>query len=297
MKILIGKYYVQKGVRQINGILLGTDDSKIQMTEIDGLEFPPIRNNSGDWSGKDGGYMSAQLFSGREITIQGFYYDNEYACEGHEESIRETMINFLKIRKKFPIFIETNSGRIFYTEGFITEINCPYSHYQYGDYSITFYCPSAELKEAEQFGDVDSVTKRTVLYKDLNDGGHLVPEDLPVLFKEGHHAAMIEYTGSMNAYPRIVLTGPMTSDITVLNNTLKKYVTIKYTLQDNAEMIIDMNSRQVTVNGSSISLYIDENSEWWYLQPGNNQIYLFSGDDEHDNRTATIEWTNNYQGI
>ena len=38
MQVLIGKYYTQNNKRLLNGILLGTSDSKIQLTEIDGIE-------------------------------------------------------------------------------------------------------------------------------------------------------------------------------------------------------------------------------------------------------------------
>ena len=66
MQVLIGKYYTQNNKRLLNGILLGTSDSKIQLTEIDGIESAPFRNNNGDWSGKDGGYERAAGKAGQE---------------------------------------------------------------------------------------------------------------------------------------------------------------------------------------------------------------------------------------
>jgi phage-related protein len=296
MRVLIGKYYIKNNQRLLNGLLLGTSDSKIQMTEITGLECPPIRLNNGDWSGKDGGFMSAELFSGREISISGFYYDNEYPCIPGQKSIRETMVNFLKIRTIFPIFFETNNGDIYYTEGFLTAISCPYTNFNYGEYQLTFYCPSAELKVAEQFGDIDSITKRELIYRDVNTGGHLVPEDLPVMFETGYSSSVIQYDGSMFCYPKIILNGPFSSDIVVMNYTTNKTLTIKKEIATGSIVTIDMNARQVLENGSSISLYIDENSEWWYLQPGANKIYLNSGNSDTDNISGTIEWTINEQG-
>lgn len=296
MKILIGKYYTQNNERLLNGILFGTTDSKFQISEIDGLECAPFRNNYGDWSGKDGGYMSAQLFSGREITIRGFYYDEEYACNGHETSGREELLNFLKIRTIFPLFFETMSGKVYYTEGFITDINAPYVNTKYGDFQLTFYCPDAEIKLAEQFGDEDSVVKRGIIYKDINSGGHLVPETTPVLFEKGYATSIVTYNGSMVCYPKIILTGPFTADITLLNYTTDKRVTIKKGIAQGSKVEILMNTSQVLENGKSISLYIDENSEFWYLQPGQNKIFLLSGSAD-DNLTCNIEWTENYQGI
>ena len=296
MQVLIGKYYTQNNKRLLNGILLGTSDSKIQLTEIDGIESAPFRNNNGDWSGKDGGYMSAQLFSGREITFQGFYYDANYGCSSNTMSVREEIINFLKIRTLFPIFFQTISGVVYYTQGYVTAINMPYTNTKYGDFQFTFYCPETEIKLAEQFGDEDSVTKRDIIYRDITSGGHLVPETTPVLFEQGYATSIVNYTGSMPCYPKLILTGPFTSDIILQNYNLGKNLIIKKSISEGSVVEVDMNSRQVLENGRSISLYVDENSEWWYLQPGQNKIYLMSGGD-NDNISCNIEWTVNYQGI
>lgn len=295
-RVLIGKYYTQNSQRLLNGVLLG-GDSKIQITEIDGLEAAPFRNNSGDWSGKDGGYMSAQLFSAREITIQGFYYDNEYSCNGKAFSAREELVNFLKIRTLFPLFFETSSGVIYYVEGYITHISMPYINHQYGEYQITFYCPDSDIKLAEQFGDEDSVIRRNIIYKDITAGGHVVPEVLPVAFEQGYAVSVLNYGGSAPCYPKIILTGPFTSDIKLVNYTTNRTFILKKNIITNSIVEIDMNNRQVLENGKSISLYIDENSEWWYLQPGYNKIYLTSGNNSTDNDKCNIEWTQNYQGI
>lgn len=296
MQVLIGKYYTQNNKRLLNGIIMGTSDAKFQLTEIQGLEAPPFRNNNGDWSGKDGGYMSAQLFSGREITLQGFYYDAEYSCGEHLYSAREELINFLKIRTIFPLFFQTISGVVYYTEGYITAISAPYTNTKYGDFQITFYCPDAEIKKAEQFGDEDSVVKRDIIYRDINSGGHLVPETTPVLFEQGYATSVINYSGSMFCYPKIILNGPFTSDIILQNYTTDKKFIIKKSVAEGSVLVVDMNNRQVLENGSSVSLFIDENSEWWALQPGYNKIYLISGD-EDDNISCNIEWTENHQGI
>jgi phage-related protein len=297
MQVLIGKYYTQNNKRLLNGILMGTSNSKIQLSEIDGIDSAPFRNNSNNWSGKDGGYMSAQLFAAREITLQGFYYDKDYACDGNEISIREELINFLKIRTLFPLFFQTISGRVYYTEGYLTNISMPYVNTKFGEFQITFYCPDSDMKLAEQFGDEDSVIKRNIIYKDMNSGGHLVPETLPVLFQEGQQSSTLRYNGSSICYPKIILEGPFTSDITIQNYTLDKTFIIKKNIAAGSVVVIDMNNRQLLENGRSISLYMDENSEWWYLQPGYNKIYLTSGNDATDNVMCNIEWTENYQGI
>ena len=101
------------GNRVINGLEFGNEGESIAISTVSGLETPPIRNNTGDWSGRDGGFMSSQLYSARTITIQGFYWDKNYACrwdgvemEDFPYSVREKLANYLKIRQKYDIFIK-----------------------------------------------------------------------------------------------------------------------------------------------------------------------------------------------
>ena len=86
------------------------------------------------------------------------------------------------------------------------------------------------------------------------------------------------------------------TDIILQNYTTNKQLIIKKGIAEGSVVTIKMDTRQALENNRSISLFIDENSEWWYLQPGQNKIYLISGDD-NDNVSCSIEWTENYQGI
>ncbi len=349
----------------INGLEFGNEKNCIAIKSVQGLETPPIRNNVGDWSGRDGGYISSQLYSARIITIQGYYWDPLYACDINSElrrkevvpglqyeddpySVREKMTNYLKIRQEYPIFIKFLTNRIMFTYGYLMDIKMDYDFVYTGEFQLTFYCPGYELSVAETYGDPESVWRRDVLHKEIF-GGHLVPETLAVLFKEGRHPTIIDYEGLIPCYPIITLKGP-SNNPTFLNTATNKYLRIgipydpdefetytpnhsysvgekvnyngtgyecivavsnapseldpaywnecedtNFSMAAGQTLIINMAERQVLLNGKSISMQIDPDSDWWYLQPGQNRVYFLS-QNPADSDTAEIKWTTDFQG-
>lgn len=310
-RILVGtiSYDEQWGDRIVDGIEFGNaSEEQVAITTVSGLETPPIRNNYGDWSGRDGGYMSSQLYSARRITIQGFYWDKNYACDlesvqrgDFPYSVREKLANYLKIRQRYPIFIRFMSGRVFYTSGFMIDFKMDYEFVRSGEYQITFLCPNYELSVADIYGDPDSIWHRAELHKEIF-GGHLVPEDLPVLFEAGRHPTVINYEGLIPHYPTITLQGPSTNPI-FYNTATNKYFRLGnpespeeyFSIVAGQSLKIDMRNRQALVNGKSVSMAIDPNSDWWYLTPGENKIYMLSQYGS-DTPVAEIVWSVDYQG-
>lgn len=357
-KILVGTIIHNdiNGEDVIEGIEFGNNNyEQIAISKVSGLETPPIRNNYGDWSGRDGGYMSSQLYSARTITIQGYYWDNNYACAvdsevraGFPYSVREKLANYLQIRKRYPIFIKFMSGKVLYTSGYMTDFKMDYDFVQSGSYQVTFVCPNYELSVAEVYGEEDSIWHRAELHKEIF-GGHLVPETIPVLFQQGQHPTVIDYEGLIPCYPVITVKGPVKNP-TFYNTAVNKYFRVgiptdlegysqykadehyakgdraiyQGTLYEatkeissapelfnpedwkNAEesdfvlvagqtLVIDMKNRQVLVNGKSVSMSVDPNSEWFYLIPGRNRIYYIT-QNISDNPLAEIVWSTDYQG-
>ncbi|MBQ9160889.1 MAG: phage tail family protein [Methanobrevibacter sp.] len=272
-------------------------EGKVQLQSIQGLDSPPIRNNAGNWSGQDGGYMSAQLYAAREITIHGFYIDDEISCVG-KKSVRSEFLNFLRIRKLYPLFFELNNGEIFYTDAYLEDIKCDLENVGYGEYQITFYCPDSALKKAERMGDVNSSIYSALIYNNPFEmgAGHLVPETLKVLFREGQSSTEINYVGSEDSWPTITMNGVVTAPITFTNVTTGQYITLLRDVPADSVLKVDMKTKQVTIDGKSATLYVDETSEWWKLSAGKSVILLTSGDIT-DTASATIQWTNNYSSI
>ena len=300
-KILAGTLEHENGV--YNGVEFGNSNGRVMVTSVTGMEIPPIRNNNGDWSGRDGGYMSSQLYSGRILTISGFYWDDEASCAMYKQGIygttvREKLANAFTIRKLYPIFISFTNGRNFYTEGYLTDFKMDYVNYKTGNYQATFYCPDYALCIADIYGDPSSIWRYSDLTKE-EPGGHLVPEDLPVLFESGSHAAVIDYKGLIPGWPTVTIRGPVTNPVVYNQATGQQFIMgtedDPFVLAQGQTMTIDMENRQVTVGGKSRSMYINELSEWINLIPGKNRIY-YTTFHESDNGKASITWRDLVQG-
>ena len=301
-KILAGSLESDGGV--YTGIEFGNSQGRIMITNVSGMEIAPIRNNNGDWSGRDGGYMSSQLYSGRELTISGFYWDDDASCAIYKNgdyavSVRERLANAFAIRKLYPIFISFVNGKSYYTEGYLTDFNMDYNHFKTGNYQVTFFCPDYALAIADRYGDPSSIWRHSPLMKE-EPGGHLVPELLPVLFESGSHAAIINYKGMIPGWPTITVRGPVTNPVFYNQATNQQFIMgtdeEPFTLVAGQTMEIDMENRQVTVGGKSRSMWINELSEWINLIPGKNRIY-FTSFSEEDNAIASITWRDLVQGV
>lgn len=295
-RILVG----QQETGLYSGVEFGNSNQCVLLSRVTGMEIPPIRNNYGDWSGRDGGYMSSQLYGGRIITISGFYWDDYATCvttpdEAPIYSIREKMVNSLVIRKKYPIFIRFLNTKTYFTEGYLTDFQMDYDNYKVGEYQVTLFCPDYALAVADVYGDPSSIYRYATLNKEVN-GGHLVPETTPVLFKDGIFTTQVQYNGLIPCYPKITIKGPV-SNPTFINQTTNKQFKIDIEdVPENSVITIDMDARQVLLNGKSISYYINENSEWWSLNPGINKIYYISSK-ESDTASATLEYRDLLQGV
>lgn len=306
-RILIGEItYDEAGQPLVDdGLEFGNLDQCIALTEVEGLEIPPIRNNNGDWSGLDGGFMSSQLYGARIITLTGFYWDNKYSCPVDSEvrgsfpySVRERMTNWLMIRHNYPIFIKFLSGRILYTSGYLIDLKMNYDFVKSGEFQATFYCPDYQLSIADIYGDPESIWHEDTLYKEVF-GGHLVPEDLPVLFEKGQHPTIIEYDGLIPTWPIITLAGPAKNPTfyNTANNTFFRIGTPEepWFLYDGQTLVINMRTRQVLVDGKSVSMSIDPESDWWSLIPGQNKIYFLNFQSDGTG-VANIKYTIDQQG-
>lgn len=156
---------------------------------------------------------------------------------------------------------------------------------------------------------------------DYESGFGCTPEErlvFPFSFDYGHLAfggsycdvtktATINYTGTWQSYPTIVLTGAMTDAIILHNQTGKKIEFKDYTLPSGRVVTIDLayNSKTVTLDdGSSLLAYISDDSALgdFAILPdplvagGVNTISIIAANAD-TNADATISWYVNYKGI
>lgn len=265
----------------IGNITIGNSKPYLLSPPVEGLEKPPIRTSSGDYTGKNGGFMSAQFYSARQIVINGAIKSN--TCLGHEEARKA--LNDLPIDEPLLVTIKHFSGNIYTTEAYIIDMKSNYEWSFTSDFQMTLYCPDPAFVIGGDYWNEAEVAK-------LVSGGYSTPYSLPVTWTVGSQPAIINNAGNTVVYPQIVIDGAVTNPI-IRNEDTDEYISLNITTSG-GQIIIDIENKTITLDGGSIINTMVSDSTWWGLVVGDNQIsYNYtSGTD-----SAVIRWRNKVNGI
>lgn len=276
---------------RLNGLELGQDTDYHIQSPVSGLEAAPIRLGYGDWSGRDGGYVSSQFYSARTIVLNGFYKAG--TCE-EADDIRYNLAQSLDIRQSLPLFITSFSGKNYFTQTFLKDFKMDIIGSKHGQYQITLIAPDPYLYDAGDGVDPDSGWNELPIYK-LIGGGYITAYDMPVPWTPGTTPAIAVNNGDTIIYPQFKIVGAVQNP-RITNLTENKFVEVDVTTVNvDDEIIIDMNQRTITLNGSNILSYRTDDSTWWGLVQGNNTIE-FTSDGPSDVTFGTLRWRTAYLG-
>lgn len=276
----------------INGLTLGGDSRYFVQSPIQGLEKPPIRMGQGEWSGRDGGYVSSQFYSPRLITINGFYMGTN--CN-HADELRVNLSNSMPIRQSLPTFITTFSGKQYFTQAYLKDYKADITSDRVGEFQISLVSPDPLLYDAGDGVDPDSGWQNLDVYK-IVGGGYVTAYDMPVQWTPGTTPTIANNDGDVVIYPQFKIVGAVNNP-RIANLDENKFVELEITTtQPDDEIIIDMEQRTVTLNGGSILSYRTLDSQWWGLTPGTNTVQFTSAGAE-DVSMGTLRWRNAFQGI
>lgn len=272
-------------------ILLGGDSNYKLVSPISGLSAPSIRTSDGLRSGVDGGYISAQLYGFRTITLTGFYKGD--TCE-EADSLRLNLMNKLHIRRLYPVIITTFSGRNYFTEAYITDVKSDITMPIAGEFEITLVCPDPIIYDGGAGVSAASAILQQLFYKE-KPGGFTIPSTMPVQWQPGQAATDVLNSGTVDTFPLLVLRGKLTNP-KITNFTNNSFVKLAKTINAGQELRIDMKKRIITLDGVSIANSRTVDSSWWKLERGVNRIVLTT-DSTSDTDYGTILWKNGFEGI
>jgi tail protein len=276
---------------QLNGIALGGDSQYKIQAPVVGLEKPPIRMGAGEWSGRDGGYVSNQYYGTRVIVLNGFYIGT--TCE-EADALRAGLTDSMPIRQSLPLFITTFGGKLLFTQTYLRDFKMEMTNPLAGIFQITLVAPDPFLYDAGDGINPDSGWIELPVYK-LIGGGYITEYNMPVQWTPGTTPAVAVNSGDVTIFPQFKITGVVTNP-TITNFTANKFVKVMVTTSQPTDVvIIDMGQRTVTLNGSSILSLRTLDSQWWGLTPGNNTIQ-FESDGVSDVNFGTLRWRTAYQG-
>lgn len=276
---------------RINGLQFGGNSKYQVLAPVTGLDTAAIRTAGGNFSGRDGGYVSSQLYSTRTIVLNGFYRGT--SCQD-AETLRSDLSEKLKIRTKLPIFIETFARNQYLAEGFVTDIKFDITAPTSGEFQVTFLCPDPFLYDAGDGTDPYTGYLQQLFFK-VAPGGYTEPYTLPTDWVAGNPETPILNAGNVAISPEFILENEY-HDPTIRNLTTGKFITLNVTTTNGDRIFIDMKNREITLNDVSIASYRTIDSNWWTLEPGNNQVILETTD-SGDKNWGLIRWRQGYEAI
>lgn len=275
----------------VNGFVLNDSDApnRVYLDEpVDGLGMPPVRTSSGVYSGRDGGYVSAQFYGSRLISMTGRVWADDV------RGLEDTRQAFAAAVSKGTILLEitTDAGRQYVLNTNIDELDMPIIRSQrQAPFTLTLIAPDPTIYDNSAGGLV------TVPLQPVGGGGVIWPITWnPVKWRPGNLPQTVTNTGNVAVFPIITLIGKATNP-TIYNDTTGQFIQFTgITTTAGDVLVIDMLNRTVLLNGGPVLTYVTTTSSWWPLLPGGNAIRLTTGSGS-DTVTGTVAYRSGYRGI
>ena len=256
---------------------------------IDGLGMPPLRNSTGTYSGRDGGYVSAHFYGIRLITLTGtFFAQSAASLETARASLAAACAN-----APIAMNITTNGGKSYAITCYLDSLDMPIQRSSVSaPFKISLLAPDPTIYDNSAGG------VNTVSITPARGGGVTWPLTWPLGWAGGGQPTMVTNSGAIIMYPVITLTGSMTSPI-ITNVTTGQFISLLgLTTGTTSTVVIDCNpsAHTVLLDGGSVYNYMTTTSQWISLLTGNNSIRLNTSSGS-DTVTGTIKWKTGYMAI
>lgn len=286
LNVYIDSYQIYDSAQVINGIFI---DEGIN-AGVDGLALSPVRLSTVDRGGEDGAYIGNHLYGGRLISIEGGIYAEEtadfYAARRYLQNALSIERNVLGIPIAKTLKFTTRENVSYQVEVFVRSMNMLTRRFDFVPFKIDLYAPFPFLQSQEQ---------KTLSLNATTNGGVLYPYVYPVVYGSNTSMGNAVNAGNARVFPVITLTGPL-NDPVVINATTGAYMSIDHTFTASDVMVIDMQNKTITLNGTPAISKRSFASDWWYLQPGTNAIQITTSTSS-DTGTASIVFRDTYLGI
>lgn len=255
--------------------------------EISGLELPEKRISSANYSGRNGGYIGAQFFGMRELSLTGRTFSTDVTTT---YALRR-QLQALLAEENLIVRIVTADGYAYIADCTMTRMTMPIrGDTNWAYFKIDLLCPDSVLYDDTAGGLLEATVNRTV------QAGFTWPITWPIDWGTNSGPTTVTNTGTTTVFPLITLTG-VGSDPVLTNTTTSQVWEIDaLTTVSGDVVVIDMKDRTVTINGGNIFYKVPTTAQWWGLIPGANSISLDTSGGS-DTMTASISWRGGVMGV
>lgn len=259
--------------------------------EIEGIAgLPSIRSSSGQNVGRDGGWISRQLYDARYISFKGRIFDGKTLSEGAltvEEKRRE--LATILSRKELTLRIVTYGGQSFSATVNVMDTNFPITW----ELNVVKWKIDLMMPDPLFYDNSEGVLQATI--GKVVEGGFEIPFEIPLIISAGSDPTVVNNSGNETVYPLIVINTEATNP-EIINQTNNQYMKVDVVVGAGDELRIDMRRQTITFNGLNIYGLKTEGSSFWGVAPGNNTI-LLETEIVGENTTADLFYQSGYIGI
>lgn len=251
-----------------SGVVLNTSAILpfVDIEKVEGLDSAPYRETFRDHEGVDGGYIDAEFEQGRDIMLEGIATCDVNSVETYLDSLK---YNFAPVTSPIPFYYKAAGlgERVL----FVKPRGCRYDWEQArrtGCTAIQFlmYAEDPRIYENNLLNIVipfgGSATTGFGFSLGFNlDFGVAIPP----------FGSFIVNSGNRPTPAILTITGPVVNP-RVINDTDSKSLNFTITLSGADSLVIDLDRRTVTLNGSTNARNTLTTSDWFYFKPGNTFI-------------------------
>lgn len=263
-----------------DGIMMHMDES------IEGVAgLPNIRSASGQNVGRDGGWVSRQLYDARYISFQGRIFNGD-ALEVEQK--RREFATVLR-RKLLTLRIVTYGGQEFTAQVNVMANQMPITwERNIVKWKIDLLAEDPLFYDNSSGELIANVGKRI-------EGGFDIPFDIYLDIPASTPPTVVNNAGNETVYPLIQIETKATNPI-LINQTTNEFIQIDIVIMNGDLLEIDMKNRTVTYNGLNVYGLRAEGSSFWGLVPGDN-ILVLQTDVGSEATIAEIKYQSGFIGI
>lgn len=265
-------------------------DSKYRLLSIEGIESSDYEINITNNAQYDGGYVDSKRIGARSISIIA-----EFPVIEEAESERQKLIAFFNPKKSGVLTV--NYGGVeraieYEIEGFKEKRT---NLYEPLSFQINLICPDPYFKS------INKSRTEVVTWK----GGWNFKFKLPFKFKEREKSIGVIYNeGHIETPVEVVFRGPAINPA-IKNVNTGEFIKIRYTLTEEDDLYVNTAYgnkkveiiREGQINAENAFNYIDLDSTFFKLVPGENLIEYSSEDLELRSKGVEIIFKNKYLGV
>ena len=268
----------------------GGAGSPWQIIDLDGLEgLPDLRTQDSERGYNDGMFSGRDFYSARTLTFTIYTFASQTAsAQANFNTLQQALApqqsgtSLLQFQLSPSDTPKRLYGRVRTRR---TTIDPEYT-FGYIRSQITIYCP--DPRYYDETASTATLSPQSAVGRTYNR-----TYNLTYGLSSAANTVAVTNAGWASVGPQITIVGPAVNP-TIVNQTTNQSITINGTLAATDTLVMDLDLKAVTLNGSSARNLLAGNSQWFSVPPGTSNIYFNATGVQYGSTLATITYRSAY---